>query len=142
MSEITITKTSIEKIGSIFEKQCGKSFFYAMRQHKHVWPKLVKCTYKKDYKGKDTVIMRAFYSWAYLRGVGKTIEVTLYANKPVMNGMSCIKYKLRKPQDAEQLCHDLNGLALTLKTLSNATASVIDAADKMKVLLDINLPNK
>lgn len=141
MKPITITEKSIEKIGKIFEKATGDAFFYAMRQHKAVWPRLVKCTYSRLQDGTETVMMASQNSWATLRSYGKDILVTINSDEPVINGQDEIKYTLRKTKDSAKLCSHINGIALLLKHHLDWAASAVKAVpEKMKLYLDINLP--
>lgn len=142
MKRIVITAKSIEKIGKIFEKQTGDAFFYAMRQHKSIWPKLVKCSYLKDEDGTETVRIDAANSWATISAYGKDLLFTIYSEAPIFNGDDEIKFTLRKgKKNSDTLCGKLNGIALLLKyTIDAASSAVTTIPDKMKRYLDIKWP--
>lgn len=141
MKPITITEKSIEKIGKIFEKTTGDAFFYAMRQHKYIWPKLVKCSYEKAEDGTETVKMASNYSLATIRAYGKDLLVTISSDEPVINGQDEIKYTLRKPKDSAKLCSHLNGISLLLKHyLDWASTAVQSVSERIKLYLNVNLP--
>lgn len=142
MKPITITAKSIEKIGKIFEKATGDAFFYAMRQHKSIWPKLVKCSYEKAEDGTETVTMASQYSCATIRAYGKDLVFTISSDEPIFNGEDEIKFTLRKAKNSDKICGKLNGIALLLKHhLDWASSAIKSVSERMKLYLDINLPN-
>lgn len=141
MKQINITHKSIEKIGKIFEKATGDAFFYAMRQHKYILPKLVKCSYEKAEDGTETVKMASKYSWATIRAYGKNLIVTISSDEPVINGKNKIKYTLPNPKDSAKLCSHLNGIALLLKHyLDWASTAVQSVSERITLYLNVSLP--
>ncbi len=143
MKLTVITVKSIEKMGKIFEKQTGDAFFYAMRQHKYIWPRLVKCCYITEDDGTETVRMESQYSCAIIRADGKDLVFTIEAEAPIFNGEYEIKFTLRKgKKNSETLRGKLNGVALLLKhhidVVSYGASSI---PDKLKLYLGITWPN-
>lgn len=143
MKRIVITVKSIEKMGKIFEKQTGDAFFYAMRQHKDIWPRLVKCSYIKEDNDTETVRMDSAHSWATIRADGKDLLFTIYSEAPIFKGDDEISFTLHKgKKNSETLRGILNGIALLLKhNIDVASSAVTAIPDKMKLYLNIKWPN-
>ena len=143
MKLTVITVKSIEKIGKIFEKQTGDAFFYAMRQHKHIWPKLVKCYYITEDDVTETVRMESKHSCAIIRADGKNLVVTIEADAPIFKGEYEIKFTLRNcKKNSETLRGKINGLALLLKNHIDVASSAVNAIpDKLKLYINIKWPN-
>lgn len=138
-----ITAKSIEKMGKIFEKQTGDAFFYAMRQHKNIWPKLVKCYYITEDDGTETVRMSSKQSSAIIRADGKNLVVTIEADAPIFRGEYQIKFTIRNgKKNSDSLRGKINGLALLLKNHIDWAASAVNALpDKLKLYINVKWPD-